>query len=214
MEQKAKLAYIIDDDADVRSSIELVLTSVGYSVRSFTTAQEFLVHDVGSEPHCLIIDLLLPGMTGLSLCRELASRRAAFAFLVITGNGDVASAVESMRLGAIDFLEKPFSRQRLLEAVDRAVRKAQASYFDRCEERKFAERFAKLTAREHGVLNAVAAGLMTKEISKQLGISTRTVDVHRSRIMQKLEIESPLQLARILAILTRLKSVPSVAHSA
>jgi two-component system response regulator FixJ len=194
------IVYVIDDDTDVRESLDLVLRSVGYSVRTFSTADEFLATEIDETPHCLIVDLLLPGMTGLSLCRKITSRNSIFAFLVITGNGDVSSAVESMRLGAVDFLEKPFSRQKLLDAVDRGVQQARSAYEDRLEEEKYAGRLAQLTPRELEVLQDVAEGLLTKEISKRMGISSRTVDVHRSRIMQKLGIESPMQLAKIFAL--------------
>jgi len=208
MNRKQSVVYVIDDDTDVRESLDLVLRSVGYSVQTFPNADEFLAIEMDQTPHCLIVDLLLPGMTGLSLCRSITARDTSFAFLVITGNGDVSSAVESMRLGAVDFLEKPFSRQKLLDAVDRGLQQAWSSHEERLEEEKYAGRLAQLTPREMEVLHDVAEGLLTKEISKHLGISSRTVDVHRSRIMQKLEIESPLQLAKILALRDLWRTLP------
>jgi FixJ family two-component response regulator len=113
-----------------------------------------------------------------------------------------------MRLGAVDFLEKPFSRQKLLDAVDRGIQQARCAHEERLDEEKYAGRLAQLTPRELQVLEDVAKGLVTKEISKRLGISSRTVDVHRSRIMQKLEIESPLQLAKIFALRDLWRTLP------
>ena len=120
---------------------------------------------------------------------------------MISGYGDIPSAVEAMRLGAIDFLVKPFSRQQLLDAVSRAIQKARDVEQDRLKKNVYSTRLAKLSHREQEVLNAVASGLVTKEIARRLSISSRTVDVHRSRIMHKLGIESPLQLANVFAIL-------------
>jgi len=193
--------YVIDDDADVRQSVEWVLRLVGYEVRTFASADAFLDLDVTPDPCCLIVDLLLPSMTGLKVCREVEARRSSCAFLMITGYGDVPSAVEAMKLGAVDFLEKPFSQQRLLDAVSLAIAQARENHRRQSSESQYAARLAQLTCRERQVLDAVAAGLVTKEVARRLGISSRTVDVHRSRIMQKLGIESPLQLAKILAIL-------------
>jgi FixJ family two-component response regulator len=193
--------YVVDDDGCVRESLVAVLSSVGYSVKTFSTADEFLSADLGPAPYCLVVDLLLPGMTGLQLCREVRARHpSSSAFVMISADGDITSAVDAMRLGAVDFLEKPFSHQRLLESVDRAIRAVETTQ-ESCEaKQECLSRLARLTTREREVLDAMALGLVTKEISKRLSISTRTVDVHRSRIMEKLDLESPLQLANFLAM--------------
>lgn len=192
--------YVVDDDADVGRSIAVTLSSVGYAVERFTTAAEFLDHASASGPCVAVIDMMLPGMTGLNLCREINLRRMPCSFLVISGHADVPSSVEAMRMGAIDLLEKPFSRQRMLEMVNKAVRVAQLNYERRLEEDEATRQLDALSPRERIVFDALASGFITKEISKQLEISPRTVDVHRSRILQKLRIDSPSRLAKFLAI--------------
>jgi FixJ family two-component response regulator len=196
--------YLVDDDDHICHSIAWVLKSVGYVVKTFTTAEQFLDEPIESVPYCLIVDLLLPGMTGLKLCRQVLSRDRACGFIVITGNADVPSAVEAMRMGAIDFLEKPFGRQRLLDSVDQTLQKVRLRYQNHLLQNEMLTRFATLTRRERDVFNKVAAGLPTKAIAASCGISTRTVDVHRSRILQKLGIESPTQLGHIISVLTRI----------
>lgn len=195
--------YLVDDDPDIRRSIASILASVGYSISAFATAEEFLKEEAISEPHCLIADLLLPGMTGLSLCRRVAETNPACGFILISGNADIASAVAAIRLGAFDVLEKPFGREKLLAALHDAFEKTTARCHVREEEDAAWARFEKLTSRERDVFSMVAAGQPTKTIARNCGISTRTVDVHRSRILQKLQIESPTQLAHLIAILDR-----------
>jgi two-component system, LuxR family, response regulator FixJ len=203
MELKLGRIYVVDDDADIRESITCVLDSVGYETKAYCNAEEFLADGVHHDPHCLIVDLLLPGMTGLKLCREVLSSSIACGFIVITGNGDIPTAVEAMRLGACDFLEKPFDRQRLLECVNEVFKSIRSQVAGRQEEREALARLAKLTARELDIFRKVAAGLPTKAIAADCEISTRTVDVHRSRILQKLQIESSVQLAQFIVVLDR-----------
>lgn len=188
--------YVVDDDPGVMSGIAMILGSLDYSVDTFSTADEFLAKGVGSAPSCLLVDLLLPGITGLELCKEIVSRQMPCTFVVITGHGDVNTAVEAMRLGAIDFLEKPFSRQRLVTGIKLALESARRRFENSALRQDALRRLTTLSPSERKVFDLLAFGLLTKEISKRLGISTRTVDVHRSRIMHKLHIESPLQLAR------------------
>jgi FixJ family two-component response regulator len=201
MNEQINNVIVVDDDAEMRESITWILGSLGYSVQAFATADEYLRQPISSEPFCLLADLLLPGTTGLKLCREIAARQTPCSFIMISGNGDIPSAVEAMRLGAIDFLVKPFSRQQLLDAVARAIQKARDVEQERQRKQTYSSRIAKLSTREQEVLNAVASGLVTKEIASRMAISVRTVDVHRSRIMHKLGIESPLQLANIFAVI-------------
>lgn len=192
---------VVDDDDGLRQSIAHTLSSVGYSVEAFPSADVFLSHAISAEPTTVLIDFLLPGMTGLDLCREIIARNLPCTFSVISGHADVPSAVEAMKLGAVDLLEKPFGRQRLLEVVKKALDAAHHRAVNRAAEASTLQRLESLTPREREVFEAVASGLVTKEIARRLGISARTIDVHRSRIMQKLGIESPLQLASVLASL-------------
>lgn len=206
VETASSVVHVVDDDPNMRESIACVLGSVGYAVTKYPTADEFLSCAgpsiaTGGIHHCLLVDLLLPGTSGMKLCREIRARKSCCAFVVITGNGDVTSAVEAMRLGAVDFLEKPFTRGRLLDAVDGALQKARDQQERSAVEEEASSRLSKLTDRERDIFRVLADGLLTKEIAKRFAISTRTVDVHRSRIMQKLEIASPLQLAHFIAAL-------------
>lgn len=196
----AALVYVIDDDADVRESLVSMLESVGYSVGSFALADEFLSQASTAEPSAVLVDLLLPGMMGLDLCREIISRELPCEFAVISGHADVPSTVDAMRLGAVDLLEKPFSKQRLLTTVDRALQNARTKFKKRASDEEVTRRLTVLSPREREIFCAVAEGLVTKEIATRFGISARTVDVHRSRIKQKLGVESPLQLANFLAL--------------
>lgn len=192
--------HVIDDEEDVRKSVEWTLRSTGYDVTCHASAQDYLAAPECDEPACLVVDLLLPGMTGLKLCRKLVASDALCGFVMISGNGDVADAVEAMKLGAIDFLEKPCSRQRLISSVQEALDFSARRHREMAEERQIVEALKLLTAREREVFDFVADGFITKEIAAKLKISRKTVDVHRSKIMQKLQIESPLQLARIVLI--------------
>ena len=203
MQREMGQVYVVDDDPDVSRSIAWTLNSVGYTVGNYPVAAEFLSQATISDPSAVLVDMLLPGMTGLDLCREIATRRMPCAFAMMSGHADVPSAVEAMHLGAIDLLEKPFSRERLLAVVNRILQIARVNQKSRVEEDDATRRLQELSPRERDVFEAVAAGLATKEIAKHLGVSTRTVDVHRSRIMQKLGLRSPLALANLLAILER-----------
>lgn len=204
--QSMDVVHIIDDDADMRASLACVLNSVGYRTIGFPTADDFLTAapttvEQSAATHCALIDLLLPGMSGMKLCEELRNRRASCAFMVITGNGDVQSAVQAMRLGACDYLEKPFTQRQLLEAVHAGLQSAREANERMSEQDGVRSKLKKLTARELEIFRALADGMLTKEIAKHFAISTRTVDVHRSRIMQKLDISSPLQIAAFISVL-------------
>jgi two-component system response regulator FixJ len=192
--------HVIDDDADVRASLEWTLRSVGYSVKVHASAQEFHSQKDECSPGCLVIDLLMPGMTGLQLCREIANSLGTFSFVMMSGHGDVSAAVEAMKLGAVDFLEKPCSRRKLLDAVQRASNRLLSEVAEINEEEQSRRQIEQLTAREKEVFEQMSQGRVTKEIAARLGISPKTVDVHRSRISQKLRFDSPTQMGRFVAI--------------
>lgn len=198
---KSAIISIIDDDVGFSQSLAATLTKVGYSVQVFTSANAFLEQPLPTQPSTVLIDFLLPGMTGLELCREINARNLPCTFSVITGHADVPSAVEAIQLGAVDLLEKPFGMHRLLEVVSKALSLAQTRVSNRMIEASVFELIESLTPRERQILDDIANGFVTKQIAQRLAISTRTVDVHRSRIKQKLGIESPLQLANVLAAL-------------
>jgi FixJ family two-component response regulator len=197
------MVYVVDDDRDVRDSVKWILGSVGYRVKVFADAQTCLEQVEGDEPICFLVDLLLPGMTGLRLCQEFLTGHPSFAFVLISGHADVPSAVEAMKLGAVDFLEKPFSRERLLAVVHEAMRLATCRQKKVAEEDDVEERLNTLSAREREVFQCMAEGLATKQIARSLGISNKTIDVHRSKIMKKLQVDTPTQLGRLFYLSNR-----------
>lgn len=198
--------YVVDDNEEIRNSVHWTLTTVGYLVQTFDNAQDCLNHIDAAIPACVVVDLLLPGMTGLRFCRELFAKQGNCAVVMISGHGDVASAVEAMKLGVVDFLEKPFGREHLLHAVDQGIELVTRRQQEIQEEDEVAERLRTLSSREREVLESMAAGLVTKQIAGKLGISPRTVDVHRSHITQKLRIHSPSQLSHLLLLHGRRQS--------
>lgn len=202
-ETDAGLVSVIDDDVDICRALEMTLRSVGYRVQSFHNPEDFLVNmtvQTPGAPMVVLVDFLLPRQTGLWLCQELVARNVQCKFVVITGHADVPFAVEAMKLGAVDLLEKPISRQRLLEVVKKAMDLTISTSKSRVEKTQAFEKLRLLTHREREILTAIAQGSGTKAIAKRLGISPRTVDVHRSRIMQKLVIDSPMELVNFLVI--------------
>jgi len=198
--------YVVDDCEEIRNSVHWTLSNVGYLVQTFDNAATCLKCIDTASPTCIVVDLLLPGMTGLRFCQELCAMRANCAVVMISGHGDVVSAVEAMKLGVVDFLEKPFSREHLLRAVDQGIELTRQRHQEIREEDEVAERLRTLSPREREVLENVAAGLVTKQIAGKLGISPRTVDVHRSNIAQKLQIDSPSQLSHIMMLRSRRQS--------
>ncbi len=191
--------YVVDGDAESRHLIDRDLQSVGLTVRTFASGAEFseAVHD--DQPYCLIVEAL-PDIHGLALCRNLIARNAPMSFIVLTSQADVATALQAMRLGAVEYLAKPYGSQQLLDAVALAAHTACIKHKSMRAEAEAQARLQLLTTRERNVFDAVANGLVTKQIATRLSISPRTVDVHRSRIMNKLDISSPLQLAHFMAI--------------
>lgn len=190
--------YVVDDHQEMLESIQSTLSSVGCTVRTFDNAPDCLKAVKAAAPSCIVVDLLMPGMTGLQFCRELFAINPTYPVVMITGHGDVRSAVEAMKLGVLDFLEKPFGREQLLETVNRGIDSATARHREWQEEIEVADQINSLTLREREILQFLSDGIVTKQIAVKLGISTRTVDVHRSNIAQKLRIDSPSQLTRVM----------------
>jgi RNA polymerase sigma factor (sigma-70 family) len=189
--------YVVEDDSDMRRSLEWALKSEGLRVAAFGSPQEFLdTFDARCMSGCLVLDLRLPGMTGLDVHRQVRARGGTMPFVVITAHGDVPHAVAAMRQGALDFIEKPFSRQQLLDRIREAL-SADAEARRRAHgEEAVRQRLAKLTPRERGVLDLVVEGKLTKEIARRLGISPKTVEVHRSNLVRKMDVECVAQLVR------------------
>lgn len=189
--------FIIDDDAAVRDALGLLLGLRGYRTTLFANAPSFLGALRPDWRGCLVIDIRMPGMDGLALQRELQERGCAIPVIIITGHGDVASAREAFRAAAVDFLEKPLDEARLVRAIEEAFAR-QASQLDALRQRQeVARRLAELTPREREVMALVVAGRHNREIAAALGISVRTVEVHKARMMAKLGAEGIPQLVRI-----------------
>ena len=214
LEEIATIA-IVDDDDSVRRALARLLTASGYQVRTFSSATEFLGERfaVEANPGCLLIDVRMPELGGLELQAVLASSGTQSAIVFMTGHGDVQTGVRAMKSGAVDFLLKPFTDDELLDAVGRAlVRTAEA----RVEHREIEEleyRAAKLTRREREVCTLVVAGKLNKQIAAALGTSEKTVKVHRSRVMAKMEAASLAELVRIVERLNRFHSAGGASRS-
>lgn len=199
------VVHLIDDDEGVRHSLAFLLTTSGFAVRVYASAQAFLDGSDSAQPGCVITDIRMPGLDGLELLRALNSRGAAFPVVVMTGHGDVPIAVEAMKAGAVDFLEKPFGDDVLLNAVRSAVeRQARDSERD-AEVRAARAKLELLSARERDVLERLIAGLPNKSIANEIGISPRTVEVHRAHVMSKMGVGSLSELVR-LVVMTRAPS--------
>lgn len=191
--------FVVDDDPDVRESLSLLLKSVGLNTETFADAQGFLDSYRAERPGCLIVDVRMPGMSGLELQQTLTQQDICLPVIVITGHGDVPMAIRAMKAGAVDFIEKPYASQALLEQVHKAlVRDAEARRLQN-QRHAIAARLARLTSREHEVLERVVAGQYNKVIAAELDISLPTVEARRKRIMEKLEVRSFADLVHMVA---------------
>lgn len=189
--------FVVDDDPAMRASLRWLIESVGLSVRTSSTAQEFLSSYRPNVPGCLVLDVRMPGMSGLDLQAELIARQISLPVLIITGYAEVPIAVRAMKAGAFDFIEKPFSDQTLLDRIRKAIamdRRARRTQEERTQVRK---RMTQLTPRERDVMERVVEGSSNKVIAAELNVSTKTVEVHRKRVMEKMAAHSLADLIRL-----------------
>jgi FixJ family two-component response regulator len=190
--------FLIDDDASVRRALMRLIKSAGYGVEAFASAREFLDarHEAGS-PACIVLDVRMPGLTGLDLQRELQAVNANLPIIFITGHGDIPMSVTAMKAGAVDFLPKPIKDADLLGAIEQALARAMRQDAQRAELKEIRDRIATLTPREHEVLQHVVSGQLNKQIAFDLGTVEKTIKVHRARVMEKMGVESLAELVRI-----------------
>jgi FixJ family two-component response regulator len=195
--------FVVDDDPAMRASLRWLIESVGLAVQTSSTAQEFLSSYDPSAPGCLVLDVRMPGMSGLDLQAEMAARRIELPILIITGYAEVPIAVRAMKAGAFDFIEKPFSDQTLLDRIRKAITLDLNARREREELTAALKRLANVTPREHDVMDRVVAGKSNKLIAAELGLSMKTVEVHRKRVMDKMGAESLAELIRLVVLTSK-----------
>lgn len=194
--------YVVDDDEAVRDSLKFLIESNGYAVKTFATAQGFIDHYCPDEtPGCLLLDVRMPQMNGFELQEELNTRKITIPIIFISAHGTVPSAVRALKLGAIDFIMKPFNNTALLEKVEHALKIDKTQREAHYQKAQIVDRVASLTRREQDVMRLIVDGKSAKEIATLLGISNKTVDVHRAHIKEKLGIKSVAELVKMVVSL-------------
>ena len=190
--------FVVDDDSAVRDALKLLLRSVGHPVETFASGQDFLESYPDDQPGCLVLDIRMPGMSGLELQQHLNARHSLLPIIFITGHGDVPMAVEAMQAGAMDFIQKPFRDQDLLDRINQALDKDASNRAALSERNAIRKRLETLTPREREVMDLVVDGKANKVIAGDLNLSQRTVEIHRARVMEKMQATSLAHLVRMV----------------
>jgi len=194
---KKSTVYVVDDDQAIRHAMELLMRSVGLVYEIFHSGDDFLTNHTNDRAGCLVLDIRMPGLGGLELQEKLNEMGSTLPIIFITGHGDVPMAVEAMQKGAVDFIQKPFRDQELLDRISEAIETDQERRSAREEKSEVLGKIEKLTNREHQVLDLVVTGKPNKVIAYELGVSQRTVEIHRARVMEKMQAKSLADLVRM-----------------
>jgi RNA polymerase sigma factor (sigma-70 family) len=198
MTEMLPLVCIVDDDTSVRDALRRLIRSVGLRAEVFGSAQEFLQWSRPDVPTCLILDVRMPGISGLDLQRQLSDADVQLPIIFVTAHGDIPMSVRAMKMGTVEFLTKPFRDQELLDAIQFAVERDRVRHLRQAEVTSLRERFESLTPREREVVEMVASGMLNKQIAARIGITLNTVKVHRSRAMEKMQAQSLADLIKIV----------------
>ena len=197
MQNHDPIVFVVDDDASVCQSLTWLIESVGIKVETFPSAAEFLKRHPHDGPACLVLDVRMPGLSGFDLQNQLAAAGRVIPIIFITGHGNVSMSVRAMKAGAVDFIEKPFEDQTLLDALNQSLEKDRQAKLEQAEKREIKQRVDSLTAREREVFKRVVAGMLNKQIAFEQGTTERTIKAHRARVMQKLQARSLADLVRL-----------------
>jgi FixJ family two-component response regulator len=197
MTEAVGLVYVVDDNASMRESLKNLIRSVGLRVEAFASAQEFLRAQRSDVPGCLVLDVRLPGLSGLDLQKRMAEAETDIPIIFLSGHADIAMSVRAMKAGAVEFLTKPVREQDLLDAIQQAVERDRGRRDQRTEVEHLRERFDLLTPKERDVMGKVVAGLLNKQIAGELGMSETTVKIHRHQVMEKMRAGSLAELVRM-----------------